>query len=103
MTLKVGFVGLGTMGVGMARNLGKAGFELSLASRTASKARAFGEELGARACDCPQDVAAASDVVVSCLPDAPEVEEVHLGDNCTIRGASAGTVLIDCSNRLFDV
>ena len=97
MALKVGFVGLGTMGVGMARNLGKAGFELSLATRTASKARALGQELGARACDCPQDVAAASDVVVSCLPDAPEVEEVHLGDNGTIRGASAGTVLIDCS------
>jgi 3-hydroxyisobutyrate dehydrogenase-like beta-hydroxyacid dehydrogenase len=97
MALRVGFVGLGTMGVGMARNLAQAGFELSLATRTASKARALGQELGARACDCPQDVAAGSDIVVSCLPDAPEVEEVHLGDNGTIRSASAGTVLIDCS------
>jgi 3-hydroxyisobutyrate dehydrogenase-like beta-hydroxyacid dehydrogenase len=97
MALRVGFVGLGTMGVGMARNLGKAGFALSLASRTASKARTLAKELGARACESPQEVAAASDVVVSCLPDAPEVEEVHLGPNGTIRGASRGAILIDCS------
>jgi 3-hydroxyisobutyrate dehydrogenase-like beta-hydroxyacid dehydrogenase len=97
MALRVGFVGLGTMGVGMARNLGKAGFALSLSSRTAAKARSLAQELGARACENPQEVAAASDVVVSCLPDAPEVEEVHLGPNGTIRGASRGLILVDCS------
>ena len=97
MALRVGFVGLGTMGVGMARNLGEAGFPLALASRTASKARALAEELGARACESPQEVAAASDVVVSCLPDSPEVEEVHLGPRGAIRGASKGAILIDCS------
>ena len=97
MALRVGFVGLGTMGIGMARNLGKAGFPLALSSRTASKARSLAEELGARAWETPREVAAASDVVVSCLPDAPEVEEVHLGPNGSIRGASHGAVLIDCS------
>ena len=97
MALRVGFVGLGTMGVGMARNLGKAGFALALSSRTVSKARDLARELGARACDNPQEVAAASDVVVSCLPDAPEVDEVHLGARGTTRGASKGAVLIDCS------
>src|SRR5262245_4424466 len=97
MTLRVGFVGLGTMGVGMARNLGKAGFDLSLSSRTAAKARDLAAELGARACDSPEEVARASDVVVSCLPDAPEVEEVHLGPRGSVRGAAKGTVLIDCS------
>jgi len=74
MALRVGFVGLGTMGIGMARNLGKAGFPLALSSRTASKARSLAEELGARAWETPREVAAASDVVVSCLPDAPEVD-----------------------------
>ncbi len=97
MALRVGFVGLGTMGTGMARNLAKAGFTLALSSRTAEKARAFALELHARFCDTPAEVAANSDVVVSCLPDSPEVEEVHLGDNGTVRGASTGTVIVDCS------
>ena len=97
MTLRVGFVGLGTMGVGMARNLGKAGFGLSLCTRTTSKARALAAELGARACDSPEDLARNCDVVVSCLPDSPEVEDVHLGARGTIHGAAPGTIVADCS------
>ena len=82
MTLAVGFVGLGTMGVGMARNLAKAGFPLTVATRTPGKAEAFARELGGnvRAAASAEEVARASQVVVSCLPDAPEVEEVHLGE-----------------------
>jgi len=100
--LRVGFVGLGTMGSGMARNLAKAGFTLSLASRTAAKAEALARELGAdgsavRAFSTPAEVAAASDVVVSCVPDAPEVEEVHLGPHGTVRGGAKGAVAVDCS------
>ena len=79
MALKVGFVGLGTMGVGMARNLARAGFPLALSTRTLSKAQALAGELGAKAFGAPEEVARVSDVVVSCLPDSPEVEEVHLG------------------------
>ncbi|HEY1435662.1 MAG TPA: NAD(P)-dependent oxidoreductase [Thermoanaerobaculia bacterium] len=97
MAVRVGFVGLGTMGVGMARNLAKAGFPLALSTRTASKAQALAAELGARACGTPEEVARASDVVVSCLPDSPEVEEVHLGPHGTTRGAASGAVLIDSS------
>jgi 3-hydroxyisobutyrate dehydrogenase len=54
MALKVGFVGLGTMGVGMARNLAKAGFSLALASRTASKVKSLSAELNAEACESPR-------------------------------------------------
>jgi 3-hydroxyisobutyrate dehydrogenase len=99
MTLSVGFVGLGTMGVGMARHLAKAGFPLTVATRTPGKAEAFARELGGsvRAAGSPEEVARASQVVVSCLPDAPEVEEVHLGGRGTVRGASPGTVVVDCS------
>jgi 3-hydroxyisobutyrate dehydrogenase len=97
MTVQVGFIGLGTMGVGMARNLAKAGFPLALASRTASKTRVLAAELGARFFETPEEVARAADVVVSCLPDSPEVEEVHLGPRGAARGAAAGSVLIDCS------
>jgi 3-hydroxyisobutyrate dehydrogenase-like beta-hydroxyacid dehydrogenase len=97
MALKVGFVGLGTMGVGMARNLAKAGFSVSLSSRTASKAKSLAAELHAEAFESPEEVARRSEVVVSCLPDAPEVEEVHLGPRGSIRAAAKGTVLIDSS------
>jgi 3-hydroxyisobutyrate dehydrogenase-like beta-hydroxyacid dehydrogenase len=97
MALEVGFIGLGTMGAPMARNLARAGFGLSLATRTPGKARALAAELGARAFDSPEELARACDVVVSCLPDAPEVEEVHLGAKGTLRGARRGTVVVDCS------
>lgn len=97
MTTRVGFVGLGTMGTPMARNLAKAGFRLAVASRTAAKARALAEELGAQFCETPEEVGRESDVVVSCLPDSPEVEEVHLGAHGTVRGARPGTVVVDCS------
>jgi 3-hydroxyisobutyrate dehydrogenase len=99
MTTSVGFVGLGTMGVGMARNLAKAGFPLTVATRTRGKAESFARELGSdvQAAGSAEEVARASQVVVSCLPDSPEVEEVHLGERGTVHGASAGTVVVDCS------
>jgi 3-hydroxyisobutyrate dehydrogenase-like beta-hydroxyacid dehydrogenase len=97
MPLKVGFFGLGTMGAPMARNLAKAGFELALATRTSGKAQALAAELSARACESPEELARLCDVVVSCLPDSPEVEQVHLGERGTVRGARPGTVVVDCS------
>ena len=101
MPLRVGFVGLGTMGAPMARNLAKAGFPLALATRTASKARALASELGSaggvRAFESPAELARESDVVVSCLPDAPEVEAVLVGPGGVAESASAGAIAIDCS------
>ena len=100
--LAVGFIGLGTMGTGMARNLARAGFPLALATRTAGKARALAEELrsvnsNVRAYDRFDEVGRASRVVVTCLPDAPEVETVHLGPEGTSQGAAPGAVFIDSS------
>ncbi|MFY9552396.1 MAG: NAD(P)-dependent oxidoreductase [Thermoanaerobaculia bacterium] len=99
MTPRVGFIGLGTMGTGMARNLAKAGFPLAVATRTPGKAEAFARELGGAvtACETAEEVARRSEVVVSCLPDAPQVEEVHVGEKGTVRGAAAGTVVVDSS------
>jgi len=101
-TLRVGFVGLGTMGLSMARNLARAGFPLTVTSRSLAKAEELALELRGgpspvAAARRPVDVAKASDVVVSCVPDAPEVEDVHLGPAGTIHGARPGTVVIDCS------
>ena len=99
MAPRVGFIGLGTMGTGMVRNLAKAGFALTVATHTPGKAQAFARELGGAvsAAETPEEVARRSDVIVSCLPDAPEVEEVHLGARGTVRGASKGAVVVDCS------
>jgi 3-hydroxyisobutyrate dehydrogenase len=99
---RVAFVGLGTMGQGMARNLAKAGFPLAVATRTPGKAEAFVRALAdegrdARAARTPAAAAEGADVVVSCVPDAPEVEEVHLGASGTAAGAREGAVVIDCS------
>jgi 3-hydroxyisobutyrate dehydrogenase-like beta-hydroxyacid dehydrogenase len=101
MAATVGFIGLGTMGLGMARNLAKT-FPVALASRTAAKARALAEELTAagreaQAFDRFDDVGRAAELIVSCLPDAPEVEQVHLGAAGTSRGAAKGAIVIDCS------
>jgi 3-hydroxyisobutyrate dehydrogenase len=84
------------MGQGMARNLLKAGFSVRVWNRTASKMDALVAE-GAQAGATPADVAANSDIVVTCVSDTPDVEAVILGDNGVIHGAHAGLLVIDCS------
>jgi len=96
--LRVGFIGLGTMGLPMARNLAKAGFPLTVASRTQSKAESLAKELpGVRAVAEPAEVGKNSDVIVSSVPDAPQVEEVHLGPKGTAAAAERGAIIIDTS------
>ena len=96
--LRVGFIGLGTMGLPMARNLAKAGFPLTVTTRTLAKAEALASEIaGVRAVASPEEVGRESDVVVSSVPDAPEVEQVHLGERGTASGAARGAIVIDTS------
>jgi len=93
---KVGFVGLGVMGKSMARNITKAGFPLSVHSRS----RPPVEELvaaGARDGGSPAGVAAASDIICLCVPDTPDVEKVLFGPDGVASGMKAGGVVIDCS------
>jgi 3-hydroxyisobutyrate dehydrogenase-like beta-hydroxyacid dehydrogenase len=97
-TLRVGFIGLGTMGLPMARNLAKAGFPLTVSTRSLPKAESLARELsGVRAVREPAEVGRDSDVLVSSVPDAPEFEEVHLGENGTAAGAARGAIVIDTS------
>ncbi len=96
MTEKVGFIGLGIMGQGMARNLLKAGFSLTVWNRTASKMEPL-VEAGAQAGQNPADVAQRSDIIVICVSDTPDVEAVITGKNGVIEGAKAGSLVIDCS------
>ncbi|MCL4238496.1 MAG: NAD-binding protein [Anaerolineae bacterium] len=93
---RVGYIGLGLMGSGMARNLLKAGHTLVVHNRS----RAIVEQLaseGAIAATSPREVAAQSDFVCTNLPDSPDVEQVALGPNGIIEGARPGLIFMDHS------
>jgi 3-hydroxyisobutyrate dehydrogenase len=92
----VGFVGLGIMGQGMARNLIKAGYTVHVWNRTASKMEPLVAE-GAQAAASPAAVAEQCPIVVTCVSDTPDVEAVILGEEGIIHGAKAGSLVIDCS------
>src|SRR3954463_11582098 len=76
----VAFLGLGIMGEPMAANLVRAGFELSVWNRTPSRAADFATRYGAHPTPSPAAAAEGSDVVITMVPDGPEVEEVLFGD-----------------------
>jgi 2-hydroxy-3-oxopropionate reductase len=92
----IGFIGLGIMGKPMARNLIKAGYSLVVHNRS----RAAVEELikeGAQAAGSPKEVAECSDVIITMLPDSPDVELVYTSDQGIFAGAKPGMLLIDMS------
>ncbi len=96
MKAPVGLIGLGLMGHPMAANLLKAGHELTVWNRTASR----GDDLvaqGARRGATPRDVAAASEVVLTIVSDPPAVESVLWGENGVFAGLRRGSVLIESS------
>jgi 3-hydroxyisobutyrate dehydrogenase len=93
---KIGFIGLGLMGTGMSKNLLKAGYEVTVWNRTASKMDPL-VEAGAKAAKNPKEVAQNSDVVVTIVTDSPDVEEVLLGSDGAFYGAKKGDVFIDMS------
>jgi 3-hydroxyisobutyrate dehydrogenase len=96
MDKRIGFIGLGIMGTPMARNLLKAGFDVVVYNRTASKAERLSSE-GARKADSPEEVARHSSVIITMVSDTPDVECVILGENGIIRGVKPGSVVIDMS------
>jgi 2-hydroxy-3-oxopropionate reductase len=96
MPERIGFIGLGIMGMPMARNLMEAGYELVLHNRSPEKAEELGKE-GATVAATPREVAEKSDVVVTMLPDSPQVREVVAGENGVLEGISEGALLIDMS------
>jgi len=96
MSERVGFIGLGIMGRGMAANLLKAGFPVRVWNRTASRMDPL-VAAGAEAGKSPADVAAHSDVIITCVSDTPDVQSVILGENGVIHGAKPDSLVIDCS------
>ncbi len=96
MSERIGFIGLGIMGRGMARNLLKAGFDLTVWNRTASRMEEF-LAAGAKGARSPADLAARCDVILICVSDTPDVEAVILGENGLIHGLRPGSLVIDLS------
>jgi 2-hydroxy-3-oxopropionate reductase len=92
----VGVIGLGLMGRPMASNLLKAGFPVTVFNRSRPAIDALVAE-GATAAASPAEVGRASDVVITMVPDAPDVEAVLLGPDGVCSGARPGTLLIDMS------
>ncbi len=98
MSERVGFIGLGIMGRGMAHNLLKAGFELAVWNRTASRMDDL-VAAGARATRDPADLAAQCDLIIICVSDTPDVEAVIAGQDPpgVLQGVRAGSLVIDMS------
>lgn len=96
MVKKIGFIGLGIMGMPMARNLLKAGFDVTVYNRTVSKAQRLANE-GARKVNTPGELAEDSSVIITMVSDTPDVESVILGENGIIESIKPDSVVIDMS------
>ncbi|MHC4149711.1 MAG: 2-hydroxy-3-oxopropionate reductase [Planctomycetota bacterium] len=94
---KIGFIGLGIMGKPMAMNLLKAGYQLTVYDIRPEPVK---EVVAAGAAEgrCSEDVAKKSEVVITMLPNSPDVEQAVLAEHGVLNGAKPGTILIDMSS-----
>jgi 3-hydroxyisobutyrate dehydrogenase len=90
---RIAFIGLGIMGSRMARNLRNAGFHVVVWNRT----RARADELGDPIADTPRTAAEGTDVLITMVVDAPQVEEVLFGDDGAVEGLREGALVVDMS------
>ncbi len=91
---KIGFIGIGVMGESMARNIMKKGFDVSVYTRTKSKADKIVSE-GAKWCDSVKECSADADAIITIVGYPKDVEEVYLGENGIISSAKKGAYVID--------
>lgn len=96
MNESIGFIGLGIMGSGMAANLLRAGFDVTVWNRSPGRITPLAVA-GAAVADSPAAVAESSTLIVTCVSDTPDVEEVILGKNGVIETIRPGSLVVDCS------
>ena len=96
MTTRVGFIGLGRMGLPMCHRLLQAGFDLTVHNRSQDKVRCICQD-GARPAKSTAEVTRDTEVLLACLPDIAAVEEVLLGKGGVIENAQPGQILVDHS------
>ncbi len=101
-TTTVAFVGLGTMGAPMAANLVRAGFDVVGHNRSPARVAAL-VAAGGRGASSIAEVVARADVVITMVPDSPDVEEVLAGPGGVFAAADPGALVIDCSTIRPDV
>ena len=94
---KIGFIGLGIMGKPMAKNLLKAGYSLTVYDIRLEPVKEV-VAAGAQEGKSSKDVAEKSEVLITMLPNSPEVKEAVLGKEGVLDGAKAGTILVDMSS-----
>lgn len=99
MIKKIAYLGLGSMGSGMASNLLKAGYALTVWNRNAEKSKPFARK-GARVADTPADAARDVDVIVYMLSNDEAVEDVVFGAKGILRGIKEGQIAVDMSTVL---
>jgi 2-hydroxy-3-oxopropionate reductase len=95
-TTRIGFIGLGLMGLPMATNVLRAGYRIAVYNRTPSKAVPL-VQAGAEQAATPAEVAQRSDIVVTIVTDGPDVEAVVAGEHGVLAGARPGTIWVDMS------
>lgn len=96
LSQKLGFIGLGIMGLSMARNLLKAGYAVRVWNRTPSKMEILAAE-GASTASSPAELAAQCEVIFICVSDTPDVQAVVLGENGILHGVKPGALVVDMS------
>ena len=94
---QIGFLGLGIMGLPMARHLLKAGHEVALWTHSASKAAELAKEGKGTACATPKEVAEKSDFIFYCVGDSRMDRTITTGPNGLIHGVRKGAIIADCS------
>jgi 2-hydroxy-3-oxopropionate reductase len=94
---KIGFIGVGIMGKPMAKNLLNAGYPVKVYDIVAEPVQEL-VEVGALEGKSSKDVAGYGDVIITMLPNSPEVKEVVLGENGVLEGVQPGTILVDMSS-----
>jgi len=95
--VKIGFIGLGIMGKPMTKNLLKAGYEVVVYDIVAAAVEEV-VKAGATAGKSPADVASQAPVIITMLPNSPQVKEAVLGKNGVVEGAKAGSIVVDMSS-----
>ena len=96
MAIRVGFIGLGRMGLPMCYRLLQAGFDLTVHNRSQEKVQRISQD-GARPAGSTAEVTQDADVLLACLSDVAAVEEVFLGKGGVIENARPGQILVDHS------
>lgn len=100
--MRIGFIGMGLMGVPMARRLLQAGERISVWNRTTAACEPL-QALGAVVADSPRELAASSDVLMLCVADSAAVEAICHGAEGAFAGAHAGLIMVDHSSIAADV